>query len=193
MKNLLKFLTAVALVIGVSATSYAQDSNHDAHNVTINIPEVALLDIEPSGSNAITLGPTAPTEAGDPLNFSNATNNTLWMNYSSIIGSTSEPTRTVSVSITTGTVPGGMNLKVVAASDAGGGAGNLGTPSTELTLSGTAQNIITGIGSCYTGNGTSKGHQLTYTLEQNAPANYGDLDFDDNATVLTVTYTISDN
>jgi len=30
-------------------------------------------------------------------------------------------------------------------------------------------------------------------LEQNAPANYGDLDFDDNATVLTVTYTISDN
>ena len=114
------------------------------------------------------------------------------MNYSSIIGSTTEPSRDVTVAITTGTVPGGMTLKVVAAADAGNGAGTMGTPTAEVTLSSTAQDIVTGVGSCYTGNGTSNGHQLSYTLTLTAPANYGDLDFDD-ATTLTVTYTLSDN
>jgi len=192
MKNVLKFILFVAMLGGIAGMSYGQDDNNDAHNITITIPEVALLDIEPSGSNTITMGPTAPTEAGDPLDFSASTNNTLWMNYSSIIGSTTEPSRDVTVAITTGTVPGGMTLKVVAANDAGNGAGNVGTPTSEVTLSSTAQNIVTGVKSCYTGDGTNNGHQLTYTLSLTAPANYGDLDFDD-ATTLTVTYTLSDN
>jgi hypothetical protein len=190
MKNFLKILVSIVLIGGIAVTTNAQVDNIDAHDITIQIPEVALLDIEPNGST-ITIGPAAPTEEGDPIDFTNATNNTLWMNYSSIIGSTTEPSRDVTVAITTGTLPGGMELKVLAAADAGGGAGTVGTPTAEVTLSTTTQNIVTGVGSCYTGTGTTNGHQLTYTLSLSA-GNYADLDFDD-ATTLTVTYTLTDN
>ena len=192
MKNVLKFLLIALLTVGFSGISYGQDDNDDAHDITITIPEVALLDIEPAGSNSITLGPSAPTEAGDPLDFSASTNTSLWMNYSSIVGSSTEPSRDVTVAITSGTVPSGMSLTVEAAADAGNGGGNVGTPWAQVTLSSTAQTIVTGVGSCYTGDGVNNGHQLTYSLSLSAPSNYGDLDFDD-ATTLTVTYTLSDN
>jgi hypothetical protein len=192
MKKLVKIFVAVVVLSCMSTFTYAQDNNKDAHDITITIHEVALLDIEPSGSNTITIGPAAPIEAGEPIDFTSATNNTLWMNYSSIIGSSTEPSRDVTVAITNGTVPGGMALTVVAAADAGNGAGTVGIPTAAVTLSATAQNIVTGVKSCYTGTGTSNGHNLTYTLSLTAPADYGDLDFDD-ATTLTVTYTISNN
>ena len=191
MKTLVKILISIILIAGITATMNAQVDNVDAHDITITIPEVALLDIEPNGST-ITIGPAAPLEEGDPIDFSAATDNTLWMNYSSIIGSTTEPSRDVTVSITNGTLPGGMELKVLAAADAGSGAGTVGTATAEVTLSATGQNVVTGVGSCYTGTGTANGHQMTYTLILSAPANYGDLDFDD-ATTLTVTYTLTDN
>ncbi|MDX1666209.1 MAG: hypothetical protein R3350_03220, partial [Saprospiraceae bacterium] len=169
------------------------DTNTDAHTVQINIPEVALLDIEPGGSTSITLAPTAPTEAGEALDFSGANDNSLWLNYSSIVGSTTEPSRKVTAAITTGTVPSGMLVKVTAGADAGGGAGTVGTPAGELTLSSTAQDLITGVGSCYTGNGDGAGHNLTYALALDPTAgSYANIDFDE-ATTLTITYTLTDN
>ena len=190
----IKVLCALVFIGGItSQTLNAQDTNVKAHDVTINIPEVALLDIEPAASTAITLAPTAPTEAGSPLDFSGATNNSLWINYSSIIGSTTEATRKVSVAITSGTMPGGMLLKVKSGDDAGNGDGTVGSSVGAITLSTTAQDCITGIGSCYTNTPENNGHQLTYVLELNgAGGSYANLDFDD-ATTLTITYTLSDN
>lgn len=191
MEVFIKTLLSIA-IMGVFVTfGYSQINNIDAHDVTINIPEVALLDIEPNGST-ITLGPVAPTEEGDPIDFSGATDNTLWMNYSSIVGSTTDPDRDVTVQITNGVVPGGMLLKVNAAGDANNGEGTVGTPTGTVTLSGTAQNIIEGVGSCYTNDGINNGHQLTYVLEQDgALGSYSNLDFDD-ATTLTITYTLTE-
>jgi len=116
-----------------------------------------------------------------------------WSPFFTIIGSSSEPTRKVTVAITTGTVPDGMLLKVAAAADAGQGDGTVGTPQGTLTLSSTAQDLITGIGSCYTGSPENKGHNLTYTLELNsAQGSYAELDF--NAQVaVEITYTLTDN
>ncbi len=179
------------MVFGVMNKTFAQDTNVDAHDIVISIPEVALLDIEPSASTTINLGATAPTEAGAPLVFS-ATNTDLWLNYSSIVGSTTEPSRKVTVKISSGTLPGGTVLKVQAAADAGNGAGTVGTPTGEITLTATDQDFITGVGSCYTGTPENNGHQLTYSLELDASGNYSDLDFDDSSTV-TITYTLSDN
>ena len=68
----------------------------------------------------------------------------------------------------------------------------MGTAASEVTLSGVAQNVITGIGSAYTGDGVSNGHNLTYTLDLDSGASYADLDFDDS-TILSITYTLSDN
>ncbi len=176
--------------LGLSTVAFAQDDNDATHDIVIAIPEVALLDIE--GGASINLGGTIPTEAGDPVTFGSS-DNSLWINYSSIIGSSTESSRTVSVAVSAGTLPGGLDLKVQAAADAGNGDGSVGTAAgSALTLSGTGQNIITTIGSCYTGDGASNGHQLTYTLDLASGGNYSDLDFDE-ATTVTVTYTLSDN
>lgn len=185
-------LTFSILLTSVGFLTFAQDSKIASHTVQIVIPEVALLDLETSGSSSITVTAVSPTEAGNPLDFTTATNSNLWINYSSIVGSSSDPSRTVSANITTGTIPGGVDLKVVAASDAGQGSGTVGTTASALTLSSSAQTLISGIGSAYTGNGTSKGHNLTYTLAAKS-GDYANIDFDDSPASVTVTYTLSDN
>ena len=190
MNKLFRPLILATLVLFGFAQANAQDTNSDSHTLTVDIPEVALLDIE--GGTAITLSPAAPTEAGLPIDFTSDTDNSLWLNYSSIIGSTTEPTRKVTAALT-GTLPTGANLKVAVAADAGSGAGNVGTEAGTVTFAALATNydIVTNVRSCYTGTGTSKGHQLTYSLTEDS-GNYGALDFDTDYTV-TITYTLSDN
>ncbi len=184
-----------AAVIVLSANGViAQDINKDSHMVTINIPDVALLDLEDlSGTSpvgTITLAGTVPTEAGLPMTFgAAATNATIWMNYSSILGSA--PSRIVTVSITGGTLPSGLKLTVSAAVYSGSGEGTTGTPTGIISLDGSAKNIIEGIGSAYTGNGKDNGHLLTYQLGYADTANYAGLDFN-NSDDLTITYTLSD-
>jgi len=183
-----------AALIIFSANSYAQtDTNEASHNLSLGIPKVALLDLESNSSLAISLNGTAPTEAGEAVAF-NASNSDIWINYSSIIGSTTEPERTVSVKITNGNVPAGLELKVIAAADAGNGDGTMGTAAgTATLLTSSSSNIISGIGSAYTGDGANNGHKLTYTLSQSASAgSYASLDFDKSDT-LTITYTLSDD
>ena len=191
-----KFTRTVALAVMMLGLSQgqmlAQDDQDDVHNVNIAVPEVALLDIESNGSKDITLGPDVPTEAGEALDFSNETNSDLWINYSSIVGSKSDPRRDVTVQITSGKVPASMLLSVEASADAGAGDGTMGTPGTSLTLNAKAQDIITGVGSAYTGNGPSKGHLLTYKLSLDPKkGSYASLDFD-QANTLGITYTLTD-
>ena len=177
----------IAGVILVSNNNAAaQDTNSDNHTIGIAIPEVALLDLEASAGKNITMNFTAPTEAGLPITGAND-NNTIWLNYSSI-KSITDATRKVSVSIDAAVA--GVTIKVTAAADAGSGAGTKGTASAQLTLTTTAQDIISGIGSAYTGTGVNKGHQLTYNLTAE-DANYANLSASTNT--VTVTYTISDN
>ena len=189
----MKKLVLLTMILGVFVNLHAQDTDSDSHDITISVPEVAILDIEPSASKDISLTPTAPTEAGNPISFATAENTSLWLNYSSIIGTTTEASRLITVAITGGTVPAGLDLTVQAAADAGTGAGTMGTAAGgALTLTGVAQNIVTAIGSCYTNTPENNGHNLTYKIILESGGDYADLDFDDSATV-TVTYTISDN
>ena len=186
-----KFIIILATIATLTNLNAQNDSNSDAHDVVINIPEVALVDVE--GTNkTITLSPEAPTEAGEFLDFSNATDNSLWLNYSSVIGSKTEASRNVTVAITNGYVPSGMELYLTAGAISTG-KGQTGESAGKVKLSNTATNVVTGIGTCYTDNGENAGHQLTYALqladEQDAVAS---IDFDE-ATTLTITYTLTDN
>ncbi|KUG12620.1 hypothetical protein BEI02_02215 [Elizabethkingia sp. HvH-WGS333] len=178
--------------LALSANLKAQDTNTDNHTIGISIPEVALLDIEPSASKNLTLAFTAPTEAGQPL-VAPSPNTTLWLNYSSV-KSIADPTRNVTVKLTA-VVPG-VDIKVTAAAASGSGGGTRGTPSAQLILSATDQTIISGIGSAYTGDGVNNGHNLTYAINYGSTAgsvaSYGDLEAKASV-VATVTYTISDN
>ncbi|SHM39471.1 hypothetical protein [Chryseobacterium polytrichastri] len=192
MKKLKLSIAMSLFALAFSAHVNAQDTNTDNHTITISIPEVAIVDIEPAATKNITLGFTAPTEAGQPL-LPSASNTTLWLNYSSI-KSVADPTRNVTVKLDA-IIPG-IDIHVTAAAATGAGAGTLGTPSAQLTLSAVDQTIVSGIGSAYTGNGASNGHNLTYALAAGSGpggvAAYADL----QATATTtakVTYTISDN
>ena len=193
MKNLFYFCLSTALFLTLApANISAQDDNDDVHNLIINMPEVALLDLEAAAGTSITLAPKAPNEAGLAIDFSNESNSDIWINYSSIIGSKSEPSRNISVQITSGAVPDGMILNVIAAKDAGLGDGTMGSPSSIIKLDNSAQDIIAGVGSAYTGNGVAKGHQLTYSLSLDSQAGaYAKLDFDQSNT-LAITYTLAD-
>ena len=187
--NSLKF-TLLAVAFG-GFTAVAQDSKTDKHTIDFKIPEVAILDLESSSkSSSIGLSAEAPNEAGNPLDLSKAKNADLWLNYSSIVGKKSDPSRDVSVQITTGDVPSGMEILLDAATDAGQGEGVVGTPTGQISLSTSAQTIISGVGSVYTGDGVKRGHNLTYTL-QLASGKYGDIDFDQTGQIV-VTYTLSD-
>lgn len=186
-------IIALFLIASIPATHLlAQDDKDDMHNVIITLPEVALLDLESSSGTTVKLSPKAPNEAGQALDFSGQSNSDIWINYSSIVGHKKKPSRDIEVQITSGEVPAGLVLTVVAGNDAGMGDGKMGKPEGPVTLNKNAQKIIGGVGSSYTGNGVSKGHQLTYTLaldEQNG--SYAKLDFDESNT-LAITYTLTD-
>ena len=190
--NLNKLLFAAVIVLSANA-SFAQDTKIATHLVTISIPEIALLDLE-APSTAITLAGTAPTEAGLPMIFEDAyaKNATIWMNYSSIVKGTLS--RKVTVAITDGAVPSGLKLTVLASVASGDGAGSKGTASPALALSGIQQDLVTGIGSTYTGDGANKGRNLTYQLgyATDEATDYTSLRFVDTAAPLTITYTLSD-
>jgi hypothetical protein len=180
-------ILAAILALAITNNVFAQDNTTSSHTVTISIPEVALLDLE--NSSTITLAPTAPTEAGEAFSFTSSTNNSIWVNYSSIVAT--GKLRKVTAKISSGTVPDGLLLKVAAGTYTGTGKGNLGEAAAQVTLDGTDKDLITGIGSCYTESGVSKGHQLTYSLSLNSVNDYDKLVKAD--TDLTITYTISDD
>jgi hypothetical protein len=192
MKKTTISLALTFAAFALSANLKAQDTKTDNHTLTISVPEVALVDIEPAATKNITLGFTAPTEAGSAV-IPNAANTTLWLNYSSI-KSDADPTRNVSVSVNE-IIPG-IDIHVTAAGATGSGGGTLGTPAAQLTLSATDQTIISGIGSAYNGNGANNGHNLTYALAAGSSpggvASYADLKVI-ATTEVSVIYTISDN
>ncbi|MBU0528668.1 hypothetical protein KKF86_02805 [bacterium] len=171
----------IALLIVSISIAYS-DNNTDSHNITLTVPQIALLDIESAGSNDISITLLEPAEAGDPL--ASQTDNSLWLNVTSIV--TSGASNDISVSIDQ-TVPG-LDLKVVAAVYAGSGKGSWGTPNAEVTLTTGDQTLVGGITSGYTANGAGNGFQLTYTVDPDENA------FDAlvaSSPIIEVTYTFA--
>jgi len=177
----------IASALLFATTAINAQTNVGGHDVIIGIPNVALLDIE--GGN-ITLNATAPDEAGDAVEFTE-TDNSTWINYSSIVGD--GVARAVTVAITEGVLPAGLDLLVKATGDAGNGQGTTGSAEAlAIVLNGTDKTIIRGIGSAYTGNGENNGHNLTYSIAQSdGDDSYSLLKFESKT--VTITYTLSDN
>mgnify|MGYP000636578273 CR=1 FL=1 len=178
------------LLLSSPLIAFAQNNN-DNHSVQVSIPEVALVDIEGTSGTSITLSVEAPSEAGQPADLTNAKDSSLWLNYSSVIGSQTEPRREVYAKITQGTVPSALKLRVFASPDAGNGDGFMGTPTNEKTLTTNDKRIIKNIRTSYTGNGVGSGHRLNYRLKLRNNK-YHKFDFDESTT-LTVLYTITDS
>ncbi len=193
MNKLSKILFVTLFVIGAGQV-FGQDGSTAEHEISIEIPEVAILDIE--GGASIILKAIAPDEAGNPITFGvDPANTPLWLNYSSIIGSgESDASRNITVELSDGSIPEGMKLSVTAGDAvAGEGDGTKGSSvGAAVEINGTPVELINTIGSCYTGDGVGKGHKLTYALDFNTTSTYSALDFND-ATTIKVLYTILDN
>jgi len=184
------FKIALSVLIMTSTSiGFAQDNEDDTHTVTITVPTVALVDIEPAASKNLTILFVAPTEAGLPL-ADPVDDTSLWLNYSSIITASAN-----TVSVKLDALLPGVDINVTAGADAGGGDGDVGTPAgAALTLTTADQVIVSAIGSSYTGDGINNGHNLTYSVDgaTTGTANYEDL-VAAAGTAVTVTYTISNN
>ncbi|MDD3723146.1 MAG: hypothetical protein PHW92_11815 [Lutibacter sp.] len=165
--------------------------NVGSHKISLKIPEVALINIY--SNSTISLGNSTVIEAGQPLNIEE-TNNNVWINYSSIVGSQTQPSRDITIRISEGTIPKGVKLYVKVAEDMGAGAGTMGKPiGTAQELTENPLTIITDIGSAYTGAGANKGNNVQYTLKlSDEPNAYANLDFDQSNT-LVINYTLTDN
>ncbi|MBN1821845.1 MAG: hypothetical protein JXR31_14720 [Prolixibacteraceae bacterium] len=184
-KKLLFFIPALFLLASVNVNG--QDDEDDC-SLAFSIPEIALLDIEPTGMSNISLTLTTNPESGLPVATSGATNDDLWINYTSCLA-TGSSNRSVSVHIASGSVPGGLRLRLTSSSYSGSGQGSFGTPAGTINLSATPQTIISGIGRCYTGNGQNNGHKLNYSL---SISNYNLLKYN-NSTTIQIAFTLTDN
>ncbi len=168
-KNCLRW-SFVAIMLLVFEAVYAQPGNPEyslsaTTYFEVDIQPIALLDIETSQATTnISMNVDAPTEAGLGLGANPLVTNTYnWINYSS--GVPPSVNRKVQVNINSGTVPTGFEVRLFVSNATGSGGGTLGVPGGGyITLSGSPQDIITGIRGAYTGNGPNHGHQLTYSL-----------------------------
>jgi len=188
----MNFKSAILLFIFVvfSTTWVLSQNNSAEHKINIEIPEVALLGLVSNGSSNVNIHLQSPVEAGNSIDFSNThQNENIWVNYSSIIRDNNH--RRKIVAFIQGEVPTGIQLKVVASEASGAGKGKLGTSLGTVALTSQPAEIITNIGSCYTGKGTSNGHYLSYKLEyDNSADNYAQLS--QSETSFNVVYTLTD-
>lgn len=159
-KNPLRFGFFLMILVFLPSLLFSQMSYTDQHSVALSMPEVALLDIEPSGSNAVQMEfPSSGINPGSPVQQS-VVNNDSWINITSIVPM--NKSRRVTVEMM-GSLPTGTSLKVEASPYSGNGEGNHGNPLQEVLLNNSPQNLIANIGSSYTGNGVGNGYKLAYT------------------------------
>ncbi|MDO9510277.1 MAG: hypothetical protein Q7J34_00835 [Bacteroidales bacterium] len=186
-KQYLIIRLAIILVFSCFSVLLNAQSNKDSHSLGLSIPEIALLDIEPSGGNSVTMAfPFNGIDAGQSI-IQSVDNSDSWINITSIVQATK--TRKVTVEMN-GDLPDGTFLKVSAKDYSGKGEGTHGQVISQIILSNEPQDLIANIGSCYTGNGIGNGYNLHYSWQQNS-IQYNQLK--DQTSYVSVIYTLVQN
>ena len=190
MKLVFKFLFFISFVICLFSFSYridAQTNNTAEMSFTLKIPTIALLNLVVNGGQIITYSYSNSEPNQVEQIITPTTGDNTWLNYSSIVEN--GMTNYITAHISSGSLPADVTLNILVGADAGAGAGLKGTSLGQITLSSYPQNIITNIGSCYTGLGLNSGHQLTYIWENPESFNYNY--YYENGNQIAVTYTIT--
>ncbi len=185
MKKLLFICAAIALMSGFSGKVMAQADILTAdHSITFDIPAMKLVGVV---GNAPALSLEQPTAAGKPI-AAVSTAGDCYLQYTSVVADGAAGTNEITVHMASA-MPAATTLEVQAGTDAGSGSGTIGTPSTKTIglVQGSAEPLIADIGSCFTGDGLTDGHPLTYTWTVNG--DYADLDITAEKSIL-ITYTI---
>lgn len=151
--KMLKVLVGVGVGLGLAGLMFAAATA--TQTVTMSVNAIGVLAVT---GNPSTLTVSAPTIGGDTP--SNPSSNTTYAQYTSTVGSSG--TRKITAAWGgSDAAPAGCSLKLAAAPS---GGTNQGSTAGQITLSSTAQDLITTIRSCATGTAATNGAQLTYVL-----------------------------
>lgn len=174
------------LLFGLTSLGAASDNN-TAHKAKVSIPDVALLALQFEENPHVDFVGKA-TMAGDKISLQNRQKSGVWLNYSSIA---KDNQRRKITAVVVGTIPEGMAVTVKADNSVGAGAGDLGRSNGIIRLSESPSDVISGIGSCYTGSGVQNGHLLWYDVEIDEDRFYDEQI--EEETILSVVYTLTDD
>lgn len=170
------------IILSSRGMVYTQNKNIVEMPIVFSIPAIALVDFAGSDKRITFISGKGAEQIITP-----STLDKTWINYSSIVDGKS--TNSISVNFSSGNIPAEIGIKLDVGQDAGAGAGSTGKPIGQITLTPYPQEIITGIGSCYTGRGTQKGHQLIYSWEWLPPYDFDHTSIDNIE--ISVTYTLT--
>lgn len=162
----------------------SQDLNFVNIPLVLRIPAMSLIDFAGSEKRITFI----PGKGAEQI-ITPSTLDRTWLNYSSITEENS--TNSISVNLSSGKLPAEIVIKLTISESAGTGAGQHGRPLGPITLTPYPQDIIIDIGSCYTGRGVQKGHQLSYSWEWQHPTNNEMVTIENIE--IGVTYTITTN
>lgn len=138
--------------------SIGQYKNTTTNDIIVRIPTVSLVDFAGSEKRSSYASGNGAQQIITP-----STLDKTWLNYSSITDG--KTTNVISVNLTTHDLPAEVVVKLSVGPDAGAGGGKMGIPAGTIQLTPYPQDIIMEIGSCFTGRGVKKGHQLSYSWE----------------------------
>lgn len=182
-----KFIIVIGMIGGflLSSTSLSAQSNAATHSVSLGLPEVALL---ATGGSGINLVLSTAANAGEAVEQSIA-DSSAYVQFSSVISDGSP--RILSAKYT-GTLPAGTSLTAKVLAPNANAVGTTGTlVGSDVALSTTDANLVTDIGSCYSGTSADDGYRMVYTWGLDNPAaNYADIRATSSASI-TVTLTLT--
>lgn len=175
-------LIASLLIVFLTIQKSQAQSDVGTNVLTMGIPAIALLEtsVAPINLQLTTETAGAAIVGGEGTSF---------VQISSIVGA--GLTRKITASVNQ--IPAGTTLDVTTTVPSNGNiGGTVGTGTTTVLLSTTAADIVTGIGSCYTGTASTDGYKLDYKWNAGSPANYGNI-IETSSFNATVTLTITED
>ena len=154
MKTLKALLVGVVSALGIAGFVFGVSTANQT--VTMQVNAICLVAVT---GNPSTLSVSAPAAGGQtPVSGSSTA---TYAQYTSTVASGTNRKITAAWG-GSDAAPAGCALKLTATPS---GGTNQGTSAGQITMSSTAQDAVTTIGSCVTGTGGSNGAQLSYSLE----------------------------
>jgi hypothetical protein len=173
-KYTIRFLVLI-LFLFITPPLFAPEDNI---TIQISVVEICSLGFNSTGTVVLTLG--LPTSGGGAI--TGGIDTTKLLQYSSLVSNGT--TRSISINWDAiDTAPAGTSLSLEAANVPAG----CGSKTSELTLSATAQNLITSIGGCSTGTGAN-GVTLTYRFNVISTSQL----VAGSSETVTITFTLTD-
>ncbi len=183
------FLFGLGALLAQTEGNDNGNGNSNSNNVNISFPQFVTINITTTNSPDVNFTLNSDgLEAGDEF-IIDEENSDLWINYTSVINGAGS---TRSITVESSSIPSlpGLTLQVIASDHIGNGGGQVGSSTSIVTPSSLPTDVISGIGSTFTGSGNSNGHNLTYYLDYTG--DFGALTVEDVSQVISMAYTISD-